>query len=89
MRKGLGAMFLCAGSGFFMSSRSITGNVVGSTNSLDYFGILGFIFLLSGLALLVSGKSLRDVVTSTRNSDKKVDSLENELYSKSSIPSHN
>lgn len=85
MRKGLGFMFLCAGAGFFMSSRSITGNVVGSSSSLDYFGILGFIFLLSGLALLASGKSLREVVTSSVQTERKIDSFEDNFYSKSSI----
>jgi len=86
MRKRLGFMFLCAGSGFFMSSRSITGNVVGSSSSIDYFGILGFIFLLGGLALLASGKSLREVVTSSVQTERKIDSFEDNFYSKSNIP---
>jgi len=86
MLKRLGFMLLCAGSGFFMSSRSITGNVVGSSSSLDYFGILGFIFLLGGLALLASGKSLREVVTSSVQTERKIDSFEDNFYSKSNIP---
>lgn len=75
-------MFLCAGSGFFMSSRSITGNVVGSSSSIDYFGILGFIFLLGGLALLVSGRSLRSLVSSAGKSAERSDFVENKFYSK-------
>jgi len=86
MRKELGILFLCAGSGFFMSSRSITGNVVGSSSSIDYFGILGFIFLFGGLALLASGKSLREVVTSSVQTERKIDSFEDNFYSKSNIP---
>lgn len=60
-------MFLCAGAGFVLnSSKSITGNVIASSSYSDYWGVVGFIFLLAGLALLVSGKSLRDIVDSKK-----------------------
>ena len=63
MRGLLSVLFLCAGAGFALSSsKSVTGNVVGYSNSASYFSILGFIFLLAGLALLLSGKSLRSIV---------------------------
>ncbi len=63
MRKEAGFMFICAGAGFVLtSSRSITGNAVGLSNLVSYFEIVGFIFLLAGLALLISGKSLREIV---------------------------
>jgi hypothetical protein len=85
MRKWLGFVLLCVGAGFIVSSNSITGNVIGFSSSVGYFDVVGFLFLLGGLVLLVSGKSLRALITSAGKSNNRVDSFENNFYQKSSI----
>jgi hypothetical protein len=66
MKKGLGVLFLGIGVSIILSSfKSITGNVVGFSNTTAYLDVLGFVFFLAGLALLVSGKGLEAIMIPT------------------------
>jgi hypothetical protein len=52
MKRGVGALLLIIGIGFFLAGfDSITGNVIGVKNPENYFSVVGAIFLLSGIVL--------------------------------------